>query len=72
MASCSGVDTAILECEGGGTAGIWSVLSLAVNIFSVLVGIVAVIGITLFGIQYLTAGGDVAKATKAKSRMFQI
>lgn len=71
-ATCSGVETSLIECEGGGDAGIWHVLLLIVNILSIGVGITALIGILIFGIQYLTSGGDVAKTTKAKRRMFEI
>ena len=36
------------------------------------VGILGVIGITIVGIQYLTAGGNEEKTRKAKRRMFEI
>ena len=72
MAYCSGVETNIISCEGGGDAGIWSMLALVINIFSAGVGVLAVIGIVLVGIQYNTAAGDIAKTTKAKRRLFEI
>ena len=72
MATCSGVETSIIECQGGGDAGIWETMSLAINIFSILVGIVAVISIAVFGIQYLTSSGDPAKTKKAKRRLLEI
>ncbi len=72
MASCSGADTSILNCEGGGDAGIWYLLALIINILSIGIGILAVIGITICGIQYITAAGDVSKTTKAKRRIFEI
>ena len=71
-ATCSGVNTSIIECEGGGDAGIWHILLLIIEIMSIGVGILALIGILISGIQYLTAAGDVAKTTKAKRRMFDI
>lgn len=71
-ATCSGVETSIIECDGGGDAGIWHILVLVVEIMSIGIGITALIGILIFGIQYLTAGGDVAKTTKAKRRMLEI
>lgn len=71
-ATCSGVETSLIECEGGGDAGIWHVLLIIVDILSIGIGITALIGILIFGIQYLTGGGDVAKTTKAKRRMFEI
>ena len=72
MATCSGIDTNIISCEGGGDAGIWSMLSLVINIFTAGVGILAVTGIVLFGIQYITSAGDTAKAAKAKRRLIEI
>ena len=36
------------------------------------VGILGVIGISITGIQYLTAGGNEEKTRKAKQRMFEI
>ena len=36
------------------------------------VGVLGVIGITLVGLQYLTAGGNEEKTRKAKRRMFEI
>ncbi|MDO4746958.1 MAG: hypothetical protein Q4A70_01255 [Candidatus Saccharibacteria bacterium] len=71
-ATCSGVETSLIECEGGGDAGIWHILILTVEILSIGIGITALIGILIFGVQYLTGGGDVARTTKAKRRMFEI
>ena len=71
-ATCNGVDTNILECEGGGDAGVWAILELVVEILSILIGIVAVIGIGIFGVQYLTSAGDAGRLNKAKNRMFGI
>lgn len=71
-ATCSGVETSLIECEGGGDAGVWHILLTIVDILSIGIGITALIGILIFGIQYLTDGGDVAKTTKAKRRMFEI
>ena len=36
------------------------------------VGILGVLGITIVGIQYLTAGGNEEKTRKAKRRLFEI
>ncbi|MBQ3413708.1 hypothetical protein IJH33_02555 [Candidatus Saccharibacteria bacterium] len=67
--------TAILtECaEDDGKGGsILCLLRQAVNILSVAVGIVGAIGITIVGIQYLTAGGNEEQTRKAKRRLFEI
>lgn len=70
--SCAGVGTNILECEGGGTAGVWHTFLLIVEILSIGIGILGFIGILIFGIQYLTAKGNVEQTAKAKKRLFQI
>ena len=71
-ATCSGVETALIACDEGGDGGLWHILSLVVNILTIGIGIAGLIGITVFGVQYLTAGGDVGKTTKAKNRMLNI
>lgn len=55
-----------------GEESIKCVLRLVVDIMSVLIGILGVIGITITGIQYLTAGGSEEKTRKAKRRMLEI
>ena len=72
MTSCAGVDTNIIGCSGGGDAGVWSIIILVVNIMTGLVGILAMIGIVLFGIQYSTSAGDVGRTTKARRRLIEI
>ncbi|MBR3322352.1 hypothetical protein IKG05_01795 [Candidatus Saccharibacteria bacterium] len=59
-------------CECGGGEGVKSILNLVVDIMTVGVGILGVIGITVVGIQYLTAGGNEEKTRKSKRRMFEI
>lgn len=70
------VDTAILDgcdcSENNGDNAIKEILSQVVDIMSIGIGILGVIGITVVGIQYLTAGGSEEKARKAKRRMFEI
>ena len=65
-----GVDTAIIDC--GGEDGVEHILNLVVEILSIGVGILGVIGISIVGIQYLTACGNEEKTRKAKRRMFEI
>ncbi len=48
------------------------ILNLVVDIMSIGIGVLGVIGITVVGIQYLTAGGSEEKTRKAKQRMFEI
>ena len=52
--------------------GIQCLLGQAVDILSIGIGILGVIGILIVGIQYLTAGGNEEKTRKAKRRMFEI
>lgn len=56
--------------EGGN--GVICIVSLVVDIMSVGIGILGVIGISVVGIQYLTAGGSEEKVRKSKRRMFEI
>ena len=69
-----GVPTNILKDCGAkeGKESIMCILELAVDILSIGVGILGVIGISIAGIQYLTAGGNEEKTRKAKRRLFEI
>ena len=62
------VETAILD----GNQGVEGVVRLVVDVMSVGVGILGVIGISIVGIQYLTAGGNEEQTRKAKRRMYEI
>ena len=69
------VNTAILsgcECNGEKGGAIMNVLRLVVNIMSIGIGVLGVIGISISGIQYLTAGGNEEQTRKAKRRIFEI
>lgn len=72
-----GVEANILkDCasksDDGQGGGIKCILELVVDILSIGVGILGVVGISVVGIQYLTAGGSEEKTRKAKRRMFEI
>lgn len=69
---CGGVDTLIISCTEGGDGGIWHIIHLVVDILSIGIGIAGVVGVSVAGIQYLTAGPDVGKTQKAKDRIYQI
>lgn len=58
-------------CDDDGSSVI-EILKLVANIMSVGVGILGVVGITIVGIQYLTAGGNEEKTRTAKRRIFEI
>lgn len=70
------VKTAIINggevCDDGDGSSIMNILKLVANILSVGVGILGVIGITIVGIQYLTAGGSEEKTRTAKRRILEI
>ena len=60
-----------VEDKGDGCS-VFIVLNLVLDILSGAVGIVAVVGISIVGVQYLTARGNEQQATKAKSRFFEV
>ena len=70
--SCGGVNTSVLSCGDNEEKAIYHIIKVIIDILSVGVGIVGVIGISWVGIRYLTSGGDSQKATKARSRLFEI
>ena len=69
------VPTAILGggevCDSDGSS-IFGLLLTIIDIMTIGVGILGVVGISITGIQYLTAGGNEEKTRKAKHRMFEI
>lgn len=67
-----GVEAAILKGCANDDDGITCILNLVIDIMTIGIGILGVIGITVVGIQYLTAGGNEEKTRKAKTRMFDI
>lgn len=61
-----------LGCECGNGESVRSILGFVVNILTVGVGILGVVGISITGVQYLTAGGNEEQVKKAKRRLFEI
>jgi hypothetical protein len=59
------------DCDPGdtsvGTQRIQDIVTFIINIFSVIVGIVAVIMIIWGGFKYITSGGDSGNITSAKN-----
>ena len=70
-AQCGGANTAIIEC-GENEGGIWHILNLVIQIFSIGVGILGVVGIMVLGTQVLSAKGSSDEVNKAKTRLLQI
>ena len=58
--------------ESGDGSEVKRLLALIVDIMTIGVGILGVLGITVVGIQYLTAGGSEEKTRKAKRRLLEI
>ena len=66
-------DGAILDvCDDGKGSGISDVLKMVVRIMTVGIGILAIIGITVAGVQYLTAGDKEEQVRKSKRRIVEI
>lgn len=70
-AQCGGANTAILECADD-EGGVWHVMMLVLDILTVGVGILGIVGISVAGVQIVTAGDNANQVKKAKSRLFQI
>lgn len=62
-------DEEVCDKEGD---SLFALLRLIIDIMTIGVGILGVIGISVTGVQYLTAGAREDKAQKAKRRMFEI
>ena len=59
-------------CEDETGSGIYKVLQSVVDVLTAGVGVAAVIGVIIAGIQYMTAAGNEAQMAKSKSRIIQI
>jgi hypothetical protein len=71
---CAGANLNInSNCKTGGITDqqaadrINNIIRLVINIFSILVGVVAVIMIIIGGLKYITSGGDSSNVTGAKN-----
>lgn len=64
---CQGVNAASggAGCTGG-TTDINRVITVALNLMSVVIGIIAVVMLMVAGYKYITAGGDSGNITSAK------
>lgn len=63
----TGTGAACTAAPDTGTQKIQDIVTLIVNIFSIIVGIVAVIMIVVGGFKYITSGGDSGNITSAKN-----
>lgn len=55
------------RASGAGLSGILQIVVALINWFLVAVGIIAFIYLVLYGIKYITSGGDAGKATEARN-----
>src|SRR2546421_3567137 len=62
----TGTGTTCTAATDTGTQKVQDIVTLIVNIFSIIVGIVAVIMILVGGFKYITSGGDSGNITSAK------
>jgi cytochrome bd-type quinol oxidase subunit 2 len=70
LACGSNLSTTTGDCQDDtatGTERIQTIVTTIVNIFSIVVGIVAVIMIVVGGFKYITSGGDSGNITSAKN-----
>lgn len=67
--SVSGNPGSVASCGSGSTNNLNSILQWAVNIFSAIVGVIAVIMIIVGGLKYITSGGDSSKVGSAKNTL---
>lgn len=61
----------LIKDDGKG-CGVFNVLNFIIAVLTFGIGITAIIGIMICGIQYLTAKGNVGQVTKSKNRFVQI
>ena len=71
------VETSILgengcACDDGNGSGITDILNLVLDIMTYGVGALAILGMIIAGVQYLTARDNEAQMTKSKNRILQI
>lgn len=59
------------DCGTSSTGGsdVNKVITTVINLFSAIVGVIAVVMIVMSGFKYITSGGDSAKLTSAKNTL---
>ena len=72
FADCGGASTSIINCDDSEENGFFVILGLIVKILTVAIGVLAAIGITIVGVQYLTARDNEEQVRKAKKRLSQL
>ena len=71
--SCGGVQTSVLQCNAADAKeGIFSVLGMVLNIFTLGIGAAATVGFIWCGYLYMTSKNEPAVIMKVKTRIFHI
>jgi cytochrome bd-type quinol oxidase subunit 2 len=63
----TGASTADCSSDTESTNKVNSTITTAINVFSTIVGVIAVLMIIYGGLRYITSGGDSGKITNAKN-----
>ena len=72
-AECGKTSTIIIDCgSSSGEDSICHVLNLVVRIMTTGIGILAILGIIVVGIQYLTSSDNEEKLRKSKRRLLEL
>lgn len=66
-AVCEGIKATGGKCDDDPSEQINKLISAIIDIFSWIIGVVAVIMVIFGGFQYVTSGGDASKAAKGRS-----
>lgn len=64
--ACKGLELTGGTCDGSADTDVNGILSTVINIFSLIVGVTAVIMIIVAGLRYVTSGGDAANTKAAR------
>lgn len=68
--ACEGATLGVSsDCTNGAAGTLTSKIKAIINLFSIIIGIVAVIMIIVAGFRYITSGGDSGNVTNAKNTL---
>ena len=59
-------------CDDGEGSGVYDILSIVLNVLTIGVGVLGVLGIVIAGIQYVTAADNEQQMAKAKQRIIEV
>ena len=69
--ACAGIGLSGTDCNGGGDVQTQasSIVGTLINLFSIVVGVAAVIMVMVAGARYITSSGDPGKVSGAKNTL---